>query len=145
VLSLLFRRRQRLARRDSEADRLIESLGLQACATAARLAREANDFWTMRYWLKVQEAIARKTDSHLTVPYLFQTMIYERPREGGYDFGLEIARHIPLVLPAYRASDRRRDVMAYAERVEWAPPDDSRTTIASASRPRATQALTRAR
>lgn len=140
MLSLLYRRRQRLAQRDAEADRLIELMGLQASATAARLAREANDFWTMRYWLKIQEAVARKTDSRLSVPYLFQTMIYERPHDGGYDFGVEIARHIPLALPAYRASDRTWDVVGYSERADWAAPDDPGMSLAWAKRPRAIRA-----
>lgn len=132
VLSLFQRRRQRSAHRDAEADRLIDLMGLQAYAAAARLAREANDFWTMRYWLRVQEAIARKTDLRFSVSYLLQTTIYMRPRDDSFDFGMEIAQHTTPALVANGASDRTSDVEAAAERAGWAFPANRRPRSASA-------------
>ena len=135
VLSLLHRRRQRFAQRDAEADRLIDLMGLQAYAAAARLVREANDFWTMRYWLKVQEAIARKTDLRLSGPYLLQTTIDERTRDDGFDFGMEIAQHIAPAFMAHLASDRTSDGTAYAESAGWSAPFDRRRSSAAARHP----------
>ncbi len=129
MLSLFHRRRQRLAQRDAEADRLIDLMGLQAHAAAARLVREANDFWTMRYWLKVQEAIARKTELRFSVPYLLQPTICERPRDDSFDFGMEIVQHTTPALIANRASDRTSDAEAYAERAGWTLPAGRRSSI----------------
>ena len=145
MLSLIHRRRRRYAQREAEADRLIDGMGLQACAAAALLVREANDFWTMRYWLKVQEAIARKTDLRLSAPYLFQMTILERTCDDGFEFGMEIARHTTPSLRADPASDRTSDVKAHAERAGWAAPCDRRRSIDSPRLPPAERALTATR
>ncbi len=145
MLSLFHRRRQRSAQREAEADRLIDLMGLQAYAAADRLVREANDFWTMRYWLKVQEAIARKTDLRLSAPYLLQMTIDQRTCDDGFDFGMEIAQHIAPAFLAHLASDRTSEGKAYAERPGWAAPFDRRRSSAAARLPPPKRALTATR
>jgi hypothetical protein len=143
--SLFSRRSQRLAQRDAEADRLIEMIGFQAYAAAGRLAREANDFWTMRYWDRVQAAIARKTDVRFADREASQTMIYERPRDGGYDLGLEISRPFAPLFMDDRASVQVQDIVVTGRRRIRRPPDEWELAAAPASRPRAKRALTAAR
>ncbi len=74
-------RRQRIAGLESEANCLINLMGARASATAARLAREANDFSTMRYWSSVQAIIVRKTGEPVAIGQTPQNMICERLRE----------------------------------------------------------------
>ena len=79
------RRRERLAGIESEADRLIALRGEDACATAHRMQREANDFATMRYWIAVQTIIVRKTGQGEAYNPARQVMIFERPHDRGFD------------------------------------------------------------
>ena len=81
---LLRRRSQRRAGIESEADRLIEGMGLKAHAAARRMAREANDFWSMRYWSAVEKAIARRTDMRLS-PQLETVFTFVRSGGAGCD------------------------------------------------------------
>ncbi len=73
---LLDLRRQRYASREAEAYRLIASAGAAAHAIARRMARDANDFSTMRYWTSVQAIILRKSSGSLSVRHPPQSMIY---------------------------------------------------------------------
>jgi hypothetical protein len=145
VLSLLYRRRQRSAQREAEADRLIDFMGFQAYATAGRLAREANDFWAMRYWVKVQAAIARKTDLRFAVREMSETMIYERPRDSGHDLGSEIARPFAPLVMDNREAVQVQNIVANAEHVSRRLPDERKLTMPSTSRPPDKRALTAAR
>jgi hypothetical protein len=74
-------RRHRIAGMEREAVRLIDLMGVRACATACRLARQANDFSTMRYWSSVQAIIVRKTGEAAAIGQTPENMIWERPRE----------------------------------------------------------------
>jgi len=99
---LLDLRRQRYASREAEAYRLIASAGAAAHAIARRMARDANDFSTMRYWTSVQAIILRKSSGSLSVRHPPQSMIYERPRDCGYDLSCGVER---LLLPCLHALD----------------------------------------
>ncbi len=143
--SLFYRQRERSAQRDAEADRLIDLMGPQAYAVAGRLAREANDFWTMRYWVKVQQAIAHKMDLRLAIPEMTQTMIYERPLVWGHDLGVNIVRPSAPLATGDRPSVQVQNIVANAKRVLHRRPDPRKPATASATCPPVKQALTPAR
>jgi hypothetical protein len=86
VLWFLNLRRQRLACLESEAERLIGLTGDWACATARRMARDSNDFPSMRYWASVQTIIERKLGESIASGGMQPHMIYERPKDRGFDF-----------------------------------------------------------
>ena len=61
MLLFLEQGRQRARWIETEAEALIQHLGLGALDAARRMEREANDFPSLRYWRSVRKAIARET------------------------------------------------------------------------------------
>ncbi len=87
-----FARRKRLAGIESEADRLILVMGVDALAVAHRMEREANDFGTMRYWASVQTIIARKTGKPAAFDPARQIRMFEVRQDADTDSEVEERR-----------------------------------------------------
>ncbi len=71
-------------------------MGVKAYAAARRMAREANDFGSMRYWGAVQKAIARRTDMRLSARRVGPFLIFERPTDASCDAPTVNALHPSL-------------------------------------------------
>lgn len=90
-----FARRRRLAGIESEADRLILVMGVDALAVAHRMEREANDFGTMRYWASVQTVIGRKTGNPAAFEPARQIRMFEVSQHADMDSDSEERRLLP--------------------------------------------------
>jgi hypothetical protein len=110
MLGFLKLRRQRLAGLESEADRLTDAMGSAAYETAGRLAREANDFWTMRYWTSVQAILAQRDVRHRP-----QTTILARPTGAGARLEAPSKRRDPPPPQASHDQPDAQDVAALGQ------------------------------
>ncbi len=78
---------------------MIADCAAAALATAQRMKREANDIWTMWYWASVESAVTRRIGTRAPIRQTPQ-MIYERPKDSGYDVEPPAGRLLAFRQPA---------------------------------------------
>ena len=101
MLRFVGRWRQQIAAVEREADHLMIVMGEAAYATAQRMERESNDFWTMRYWVSVQAVIARKVGKPFAVHQMPHAILHGPAHDAAHCRETVVER---FLLPSFPAA-----------------------------------------